>query len=301
MRRALAGERSWEVSLQLHMALTTRPHDAVAFGHLLDHLVPGVFVKVPFTPDHPHCLLVARDLERAGVHVNVTSTFSARQVATVALLANATRTNVFMGRIEQGLGAHLLGEHVVLEAQRTLRNLRDHDAVETELIVASMRDWRSFERLAGCDVFTAPCDVLGGFLRQNDVGPEELRSRLDTIYEPRVSRRFEERVGRGIDRLHHVEPEFLEFLRDLRRRPDFWELSDGAELFEHFDAAGFADVFHDPTEAELGEARLGKLPRLDGRLLDRIPLDTHYSILANEDFRKHQEAIDARIEERLSR
>lgn len=301
MTGAFSAGRSWEASLQLHMALGADAERAVAFGRFLHRAVPGAIVKVPFTPDRPHCLLVARDLEREGIPVNVTSTFSARQAAVAALVADATRTNVFMGRIEQGLEAELLGEHVCLEAQRAVRGLRERDGVKTELIVASMRDWRTFERLAGCDAFTAPCDVLADFLGQDEVAPADLGDRLDTSLEHRVSERVEERLGvERIARLHAVEPELLDFLRDLRQRPSFHEMSDGEELYGQFEAAGFGDLFHDPTKDEREEARAGKLPDLDGLLAGRIPLDTHYSILANEDFRKHQEAIDAEIERRLA-
>ncbi len=47
-------------------------------------MVPSALVKVPFAPHAPAMLLVARDLERDGIPVNLTSTFSARQAVAAA-------------------------------------------------------------------------------------------------------------------------------------------------------------------------------------------------------------------------
>ncbi len=299
MTRAFAAGRPWDVSLQLHMGLVASYDEALRVGTFLHDMVPNALVKVPFAPDRPHTLLVARDLERAGVGVNLTSTFSARQVVVAALLADVSRTNVFLGRIEQGLEGERLGEHVVLEAQRALRALRDGDGIVTQLIAASMREWRSFERLAGCDAFTAPCDVLSAFLRQDEVAPDDVRGRLDEDDDFRVGETVLAKLGREqIARMYDVEPELVDFLHDLRAMPDWTELTDGDELFERFDAAGFGDVFHSPGDVERAEARAAKLPKLDGVLVRRAALDACYSLLANADFEKHQAEIDAEIVKR---
>ena len=75
-----------------------------------------------------------------------------------------------------------------LEAQRALQRLRREAGVKTQLIVASVREWQTFFRVAGCDVFTAPCDVLGKFLSQTDMPVEALTSQLDTSYDDRHER-----------------------------------------------------------------------------------------------------------------
>jgi transaldolase len=301
MARDFASGRDWEVSLQLHMGLCARPEEARWVGRTLRRMVPSAIVKVPFTPDAPHCFLVARDLERAGVPVNFTSTFSARQAVAAALLADVTRTNIFMGRLNQGLEAALLGEHVDLEAQRALLGHRREDGVKTQLIIASMREWQTFVRVAGCDVFTAPCGVLRDFLEQREIDPDEIESRLETSYADQlgVSDAVAKRLGdRRIERLYRVEPELVEFLRELRRSKDYATL-DGETLHRRFDQAGFGDLFHFPTADEQRELARGKLPDLDGALVERAALDTHYSLLANADFRRYQEEIDAEIEKRL--
>jgi transaldolase len=259
---------------------------------------------VPFTPHQPHCFLIARDLEREGIAVNFTSTFSARQAVAAGLLANVTLTNIFMGRLNQGLKAAMLGEHVDLCAQRALRQLRSQAGIKTLLIVASVREWQTFARVAGCDVFTAPLDAIGGFLKQREFTPTDIKSQLDTSYQdklgidPDVSRKL---GPARISRLYHVEPELIEFLRELRTTKEYESLRDGDQLFKRFDQAGFGDLFYAPSATECTELRQSKLPNLDGSLTHRLPLDTLYTLLADADFEKYQEDMDVMIEARIRR
>ena len=74
---------------------------------------------------------------------------------------------------------------------------------------------------------------------------------------------------------------------------------DGEALLRRFESAGFADLFHAPSAGERDELAQGKLPRLDGTLVERVPLDTHYSLLANADFARAQDEIDEAIAKRL--
>lgn len=303
--QSFACHRPWEVSLQLHMGLVGDPEGAVRVGRHLRRMVATALVKVPFAPHAPEMLLVARDLERLSIPVNLTSTFSARQVAVAALLCNATRTNVFMGRLNKGLRAERVGEHVDLCAQRVLRELRDDPGVKTQLIVASIHDWRTFVLTAGCDVYTAPCEVLRSFLEQDEVGPGELGSRLETSYEDRlgIAPEVERKLGRdAIARLWTVEPELVEFLREYRASAEFRALapaSGGETLARRFEQAGFGDLFLSPDEAGWKEVRADKLPDLDAPITGRAALDTLYSLEADADFAKHQQKMDAVFEERL--
>lgn len=298
---AFAAGRAWEVSLQLHMGAVSDPATAKALGRALRTIVPSCFVKVPFRPHEPQSLLIARDLEAEGIPVNFTSTFSARQVVAAALLADVTRTNIFMGRLNQGFRAALLGEHVDLEAQRALRRLRREAGAKTQLIVASIREWQTLVRVAGCDVFTAPCNVLGEFLSQRDVPLEAVTNQLETSYEDRlgISDEAIEAVGpEHIARLWRVEPEFLEFLVDYRTSAEYRELGDGELLRRRFESAGFGDFFYAPDVREWQTIKKGKLPDLAGPLARRLAVDTHMSLLADGDFVNQQEAIDAALLER---
>jgi transaldolase len=295
----LAGGRRWDVSLQLHMrAVETSPALATRLGRYLTQMVPSCLVKVPFMPQAPHCFLIARDLERDGLPVNFTSTFSARQTVAAALLADASRTNVFLGRLNQGLHAELLGEHVVLEAQRALRRLRTAKRTKTLLIAASMRDWRTFLHLAGCDAFTAPPGVLADFLRQAEVPAAGVTSQLETSYAERlgVAATVQRSIGHErLRRLWQVEPEFVEFLFEYGASAEYRDLRDGEGLARRFEAAGFGDFFYVPDRAEREELGRSKLPDLDAPLARRLPLDTLYSLLADADFEKEQAAIDAAV------
>lgn len=293
-----AAGRSWEVSLQIHMGLAEDAAAARRMGRLLRRLVPGALVKVPFAPHAPQCLLVARDLQREGIPVNFTSTFSARQAVAAAMLADVSRTNIFMGRLNQGLDADLLGEHVDLEAQRAIVELRRRHGVRTQLIVASVRQWQTFPRVAGCDVFTAPCDAIRQFLGQTDVAPGDVTSQLETSYEDRlgIGGPAREKIGdERIARLYRVEPELVEFLADLRSSAEYAALDDGELLYRRFDDAGFGDLFAQPAQADWQALRRGKLPDPDGDLVNRLPLDTLFTLHAHADFQQHQEAIDERI------
>lgn len=300
--REFAGRRAWEVSLQLHMALGADARAAVQAGRDLRRMVPTAIVKVPFTPQHPHCFLIARDLEREGIPVNFTSTFSARQAVAAALLADVTRTNIFMGRLNSGLKAELLGEQVDLEAQRALRRLRGEAGVKTRLIVASLRDWRTFVQTAGCDVYTAPCRVIQAFLDQKEVPPERIESRLEASYLDRlgIDRTVLDSLSlERISRLWRVEPELIGFLREFRGSEEYRRMTDGDELARRFDREGFADLFYTPSPEEWGEMRRSKLPDLQSALTRKIALDTLYSLLADADFENEQAAIDRQIESRL--
>ena len=295
---AFAAGRAWEVSLQLHMGAVSDPDTAKSLGRVLRTIVPSSFVKVPFRPHEPQSLLIARDLEAEGIPVNFTSTFSARQIVAAALLANVTRTNIFMGRLNQGFHAALLGEHVDLEAQRALRRLRREAGARTQLIVASVREWQTFFRVAGCDVFTAPCDVLGKFLSQTDMPVEALTSQLETSYEDRlgIAEDVIKAVGpEHIARLWHVEPEFIEFLVHYRTSAEYRELRDGEGLRRRFEKAGFGDFFYAPDAREWQALRKSKLPDLSGPLAKHLAVDTHMSLLADGDFVNEQEAIDAEV------
>lgn len=299
---AFAAGRQWAASVQLHMNLAADVPTAVAIGRAIRAMTPTAVVKVPFMPHRPECFFIARDLERAGVPVNFTSTFSARQAVAAALLGDVTLTNIFMGRINQGLQATLLGEHVDLAAQRALRALRREHGAKTLLIVASVREWQTFVHTAGCDAFTAPCSAIAGFLAQNEIDVRQVRDRAGDSYldSLTIGAEAESALGRArIARLYEVEPEFLAFLLELRRSPEYARMTHGDELRRRFDAAGFGDFFHAPSAAEWAEIRRDKLPAVQGALVQNLALDTLYTLLADADFEKYQEEMDQEIRRRL--
>lgn len=298
-----AGGKSWEVSLQLHMGLTRSPNLAKSIARSIRQMTPSAIIKVPFAPYAPECFFVARDLEREGIPVNFTSTFSARQAVAAALLCNVTRTNIFLGRLDQGLQACLLGAHVSLEAQRALRRLRQVASVHTQLIVASLRNWETFLHTAGCDVYTAPVKVLREWMTRDRIDQEQLVSRLDQSYSDRLgisAQVLSELGSERIAKLYDIEPSFVDFLMTFRETREWHELNDAEALFKRFEEAGFGDLFYSPRQNDWAEIRRGKIPDLNGSLIRQLPLDTLYSLLADADFEKHQEEMDASMVQHMS-
>ena len=308
--RCFASGRPWEVSLQLHMRLMEDPIAALEVGRDLRRMVTSAFVKVPFTPHLPSCMFVARDLEREGIPVNFTSTFSARQVVMGAFMANVSRTNIFMGRLDQGLEADFLGAHVSLEAQRQLLDLRGKKEIKTQLIVASMRQAKSFFDTAGCDAYTAPCetiqeflDQMGGLIDQTGGLTVDIPSQVETSYQERlgISSTILTKLGpQRIARLYQVECEFLEFLSEYCKTKEYARLYDADVLVSRFEQAGFKDVFYTPTSVEWEEIRRRKTPDPDASITSEISLDTLYTLMADADFEKHQAEMDRMIEEKIS-
>jgi len=295
--------KDWEISLELHTNLAPNIEDSKRIGRHLVRMLPGSFVKVACTPHHPHAFLIARDLEREGIPVNFTTTFSARQVAAAAILSNVTRTNIFMGRLNQGLESELLGEQVDLVAQRTLNQLRDELNVKTQLIVASIRSWKTMVYAAGCDVFTVPYPALKDFLNQTEVSADEIRNRVNDDYSGNLgtSQNVLDKIGKTrLESLYTVEPEFIEFLKEVRNGSDFDDL-DGEGLYQKFAEAGYDDMFYSPTEDDWHELKKNKLPDLDSLLTAKLALDTLYSLLAFADFTKFQDEMDERIANRIRR
>ncbi|MDR7563957.1 MAG: transaldolase family protein [Armatimonadota bacterium] len=291
--------RIWHISLELHTGLAADRAGSVRFGRCLGRSVAGALVKVAFTPHEPHAFLIARDLERQGIAVNFTATFSARQVVTAALLANPHRTNIFLGRLNEGLRSQALGEHVLLVAQRHIRDLRARYGLRTLNMGASVRRAETLVLTAGCDAYTIPAPVLRTFLSCKEA---EIRDRTeeDLSDAPGVELEVMDRVGGPdrLERLYRVEPEFVAFLLELRADPEL-DRMDGDGLAERFERAGFVDLFYRPSPEEWRELRRGKLPDLNAPYVRRIPLDTLYSLLAFGDFANFQDRMDVRIREVL--
>jgi transaldolase len=292
-----AAGRIWQISLELHTSLAPDPVASKRIGRCLNQAVRNAFVKVAFTPDHPHSLLIARDLEKQGIPVNFTATFSARQIVAAVLLANPHRTNVFLGRLSQGLDSELLGEQVVLETQRHVRRLREGFNVKTLNMLASVRRWQTIALTAGCDVYTVPYPVLKAFLAQTEIRPDQIENRLEADYSDQLAipDNVVEKVGlEKIKQLYRVEPEFIEFLVELRGSAEYATI-DGDGLFKRFDEAGFEDFFYAPSPSEWRELRKGKLPDLNSSLTKALPLDTLYTLLAIGDFTNFQDRMDESI------
>ncbi|NSW93566.1 MAG: transaldolase [Bacteroidales bacterium] len=158
------------VSVELH---TDTAHDVnaiVHYGKRFHEICPDQFIiKVPFTAEG---LIGARKLMEAGISVNFTLDFSARQNILATRVAMPAFLNVFVGRI----GAFMIynklgdgtgvGERAVVASQNWVTALSANNPWQTKLIVASLRHYSQVEMLAGADVFTIPPAVAAEARRQ---------------------------------------------------------------------------------------------------------------------------------------
>jgi transaldolase len=162
----LATRFGGNVSVELH---TDTAHDIKAieyYGKRYHEISPDQFiVKVPYTAEG---LIGARRVKGAGVRVNLTLGFSARQNVLVTRLSRPDYLNVFLGRIGafmmdnklgDGSGA---GEKAVVSTQNWVTGLSAKNPWQSKLIAASLRNYNQLELLAGTDVFTMPPKVAAG-------------------------------------------------------------------------------------------------------------------------------------------
>ncbi len=159
----LANRFGGYVSVELH---TDTAHDIKAienYGRRLHDICPDHFiVKVPYTAEG---LIGARHLKDAGVKVNLTLGFSARENVIVTSISRPDYLNVFLGRI----GAYILdnklgdgfgaGEMAVIASQNWVTGFSAKNPWQTKLIAASLRNYKQLDLLAGVDVFTMPPKV----------------------------------------------------------------------------------------------------------------------------------------------
>ncbi|MFZ0282923.1 MAG: transaldolase family protein, partial [Bacteroidales bacterium] len=151
------------VSVELN---TDTAHDIKAieyFGKRFHEICPEQFiVKVPFTAEG---LIGAKRLKDAGIKVNFTLGFSARQNVLVTRVARPDYVNVFLGRVGafvinnklgDGSGA---GERAVISSQNWVTGLSARNPWQTKQIAASLRSYNQLDLLAGTDVFTMPPKV----------------------------------------------------------------------------------------------------------------------------------------------
>ncbi|MGD2164994.1 MAG: transaldolase family protein, partial [Anaerolineae bacterium] len=157
-----------DVSVELHTDLANDLEGTVWYGKRLFDMHPERFiVKVPLTASG---YLAARRLKTAGVRVNFTLGFSARQNYLAALLAEPTFVNVFLGRLnsvvdDNDLGAgNNVGEKTLVASQEAITEVRAQRGLTTQQIAASMRSGDQVEALAAVDVMTLPLRVAEAFV-----------------------------------------------------------------------------------------------------------------------------------------
>jgi transaldolase len=285
------------VSVELHTDVSYDLEAIISYGKRFHEISPERFlVKVPFTSTG---LVGARKLREAGVPVNLTLGFSARQNVLVTAFAKPNYCNVFLGRLnsfvaDHGLGAgENVGEKTTLASQRAVREAGRHLREPTRQIAASMRDGEQVARLAGVNVFTMPTKVA-----------KEARETLSGEFSSRVDEDYPVELADGVD------PGDLHL-------DDLWDVSDevhrlaetldddppvsGEALARVARDHGCGDLFPEITDADRRRvAQDGKIPSYDywrDRLASGdLAVDTIMNLAGLAYFASDQKELDGRIE-----
>ena len=286
------------VSVEMHTDLAHDVEKSVYYGKRYHAVCPGSFtIKVPLTPAG---YLAARRLAAAGLVINFTLGFSARQNYLAALLTQPAYVNVFMGRlnafvIDNTLGdGENVGEKATLATQRELVVLRQSKRSNTALIGASMRDGRQVPSLAGLDVFTMPPKVAAQY---HEAPAPELAPQVEN--DPEV--RFAAGVALGDfhgDTLWDVPKRFKHCVDDLLKK-DLDALTPES-LQAHFELGGFPGFLPAWTAQETEVvAADGKIPVFahwtDRLRTGALGLDALMNVSGLYSFIQDQNALDARI------
>jgi len=290
----LASKFGGMVSVELH---TDTAHDIRAieyYGKRLHEICPDQFiVKVPYTAEG---LIGARRLRDAGVRVNFTLEFSARQNVIATRVARPDFVNVFLGRI----GAYMIdnklgdgsgaGEMAVIASQNWVTGFSAKNPWQTKLIAASLRHYNQLELLAGADVFTIPPKVAAA-------GRKTLKGKFKPkMHENYSVSLYSSADGARIEKFWTVDDKVLNFAERLAAKVP----ATGAELIHLAHEEGCDDMFPSLTREEKSFiASDGKIPvhsRWVKHIADgKIAPDTLLNLAGLASFTADQKELDERI------
>jgi transaldolase len=286
------------VSVELHTDLAGDVEQTVAYGRRFHAICPERFyVKVPFTPAG---LLGARRLQEAGIPVNLTLGFSARQNYLIALFTNPSFVNVFMGRLNAFVADNKLGdgrnvgEKATLATQRELLTLRREGKTRSRLIGASMRDGSQVGSLAGVDVFTMPPKVAAQY-HEHPLAAVMSQVNNDAEVSTAAGIRLDDYAGGTLWEVPLAFKRTVESL--LKKNADQLKPDD---IVRHFQREGFGDFLptwasHDRQTATAD----GKIPVYahwkDRLASGKLGLDALMNLSAFHSFVTDQTALDNRV------
>jgi len=282
------------VSVELH---TDTAHDIKAieyYGKRLHEISPEHFiVKVPYTAEG---LIGARRLRDAGVKINFTLEFSARENVIVTRVARPDYLNVFLGRV----GAYMInnklgdgtgaGEMAVIASQNWVTGLSAKNPWQTKLIAASLRNYNQLDLLAGTDVFTMPPRVAAeGHKSLNG----KFTSRIHENYDISL---YESAKDAHIEKFWEVNDNVINLAERLSSKVP----ASGTELILIAHEEGCEDMFPTLTKEEKAFiASDGKIPvhsRWANKISEgKIAPDTLLTLGGLASFTADQEALDERI------
>lgn len=290
----LAQKFRGNVSVELH---TDTAHDIksiVKFGKRFHEICPEQFiVKVPFTAEG---LIGARILKDAGVKVNFTLGFSARQNVLITRIARPDYVNVFLGRIGAYISDNKLGdgtgagEMAVIASQNWVTAVSAENLWQTKQIAASLRSSSQLELLAGIDVFTMPPKVAA-----------EGRSKLSGNFTSRTHENYEVSIFENakkahLDKFWKVDKKILDLSDRLAEKMP----QTAQELIHAAHDAGCEDLFPFLTKEEKGFISSdGKIPvhsRWENKIAEeKIAPDSLLTLAGLASFTADQKALDERI------
>jgi transaldolase len=243
------------VSVELHTDTANDIKAIEYYGKRYHAINPYQFiVKVPYTATG---LLGARLLKNAGIKINFTLEFSARENVIVTSVARPDFLNVFLGRI----GAYMInnklgdgsgaGEMAVLSSQKWVTRLSENNPWPTKLIAASLRNYEQLELLAGTDVYTMPPKVAAAG-RANLKG--SFTSHINEIYKVSI---FESAKESGVEKFWDVDDKVQKLAQSLNSKVP----ATGEEIIKRAHDAGCEDMFPVLTASEENLiASDGKIP-----------------------------------------
>lgn len=290
----LASKFGGMVSVELH---TDTAHDIKAieyYGKRFHELCPDQFIiKVPYTAEG---LLGARKLKEAGVKVNLTLEFSARQNVLVTSVAHPDYVNVFLGRIGAFMAENKLGdgsgagEMAVISSQNRVTGLSAKNPWPTKLIAASLRNYNQIELLAGVDVFTIPPKVAAAGRKYLS---GKFSSRMHENYEVNM---YSSAEGAHIDKFWTVDDNILNLAERFSKKVP----STGTELIHIANEEGCGDIFPPLSKEEKSYIESdGKIPiytRWEKRIKEgTLAPDTLLTLAGLASFTADQKMLDDRI------
>jgi transaldolase len=282
------------VSVELHTDTANDLDAIVRYGKRFHEICPDHFiVKVPLTATG---LLGARKLRDAGIKINFTLEFSARQNVLVTQITRPDYLNVFLGRVGAYIADNKLGdgsgagEMAVLSSQGWVSRLSASNPWPTKLIAASLRSYQQLDLLAGTDVYTMPPKVAAAG-RANL--PGTFISRLGTVYPVGIN---EEGKKSGCENFWVVDNNVVDFGASINRDLP----STGSELIERAHKAGLTDIFPVLSQKEqkviVADGKIPVYEHWKNRLLDgTIAPDTLLTLAGLASFTADQAALDERI------
>ncbi|MCC6485650.1 MAG: transaldolase [Armatimonadetes bacterium] len=285
-----------KVSVELHPDIADDWRSSLAFGKRYYALNPGhLLVKAPITPDG---YIAVRKLSEAGVPINFTLGFSARQNYFAALFSRPRYVNVFLGRLgslvdDNGLGDSTnIGEHVTLVSQEHIEELRGRQQAPTRQIAASIRSGQQVAHLAGVDVQTIPPKAAQEYLSNNADAKMDIRRHSSAQFPVQLN--SDPETARKISTLWEVPDNFKAFTAAAVEQGD--SITEGSQILELAKQHGVNDFFRSWSEEELQQIEAGgKIPKWSLWGENTAP-DEMMSVAALRAFTKDQRELDGRIQ-----